>query len=267
MISKVFQQLGIPENAIHVYEQLMSGGALTARQLSEQLGLPRPSVYDYLKLLQRHGLVVERSQDNKKVFQLDDVRHLPQLVQQKIEQLASAEKQLRRDLPQLLKRSQSVEPKIKFYPGVDGVKQIFLDALWEENVAMLSMWPMSEMIQILGKEFHENFHRRRIRQHISIRTLWPRDRNVPVDEYPYLGTGKRFLREQRLAPSGMTWDMGYLLYKQKVGFISPQREAFGLTLQSQAFTDLMRVQFEVMWKISKAVQASPKNSEKFLRTV
>lgn len=266
-LTTIFELLGISSSATRVYEQLLESGALTARQLSDQLSLPRPSVYDYLKLLIQAGLVVERDQENKKVFQVDDVRHLPHLLRQKIDQLTLEEKTLQKNLPALLKKSQNIEPKMKFYPGVEGVKQVMNDGLWEKDTEVLSMWPMSEMISILGREFHEGFHRRRIRQNISIRTLWPRDRNVPTNEYPYLGTGRRFVRQQRLAPVGMTWDMGYLLYGHKVGFISPKQEAFGFTLQSRAFADLMRLQFEVMWKISTLVHVTPKDSEKFLKTV
>lgn len=268
MLKKAFAQLGLPENSTRIYEQLLESGALTARQLAEQLSLPRPSVYDQLKLLQQQGLVVERDQENKKVFQVDDVRRLPQMIHEKVEQLAAEERVLRQSLPRLLQQSRSVEPKIKFYPGVEGVKQVMSDALWYENSEILSMWAISEMVNILGRDFHEHWHQRRIRNGISVKTIWPRDRTVSARDYPYLGTGKRFLRQQRYAPEGMTWDMGYLLYGNKVGFISSKREAFGFTLQSKEFADLIRVQFEMLWR-----QSTPVNvplipaSEKFLRTI
>jgi hypothetical protein len=51
----------------------------------------------------------------------------------------------------------------------------------------------------------------------------------------------------------MTWDMGYWLYEDKVAFLSSEKEGFGFVVQSKDFANLMKVQFEEIWKISTTV--------------
>ncbi|MBI4426087.1 MAG: helix-turn-helix domain-containing protein [Candidatus Kerfeldbacteria bacterium] len=267
MDKAVFDLLGIPENATRIYERLLGSGPLSARQLAENLGLPRPSVYDHLKLLMKSGLVVERDEEHTKVFQVDDVRHLSQLLQFKIERLQQEDRRLKTVLPSMLKQSRSIEPRMKFYPGAEGVKHVLRDTLWYNGIEVVSMWPFREMVDVLGADYMANFHRRRIRLGISIRTLWPRDKAVSFKDAPYLGVGKKFLREQRFAPEGISWDMGHVIYEDKVGFISSKQEAFGFTVQSREFTELMKLQFEVLWKLSTPVKPQPQYSEAFLKTV
>lgn len=267
MIEKTLRSLGLSANSIRIYERLLEMNSASARQLAENLGLPRPSVYDNMKPLIQYGLVLEQTEGNKKLFQLDDVRHLPQLLRTKIELLEQEERSVKKMLPQLGKRARSVEPRIKFYPGAEGVRQMLNDILWYDHTELLSLWPFQEMVAVLGQEYFAHFHRRRLRQSIAIRTVWPRDKTVSFKDYPFIGVGKKHLRQQRLAPNGQTWNMGNLIYGDKVSFISSQQEAFGFIVQSRDFADLMRTQFEVLWKISTPVKAQPQYSEAFLKTV
>ncbi len=48
--------------------------------------------------------------------------------------------------------------------------------------------------------------------------------------------------------------MSYWMYEDKILFVSSQKELFGFIVQSKDFTDLMRVQFQAMWNISKPIK-------------
>lgn len=266
MIYKILKEAGIPEIASLIYEELLTGPS-SARQLAEKLNIPRPSVYDNLKLLMKNGLVVERHEENKKIFGVDDIKNLPHLFQSKIERLKKHADELEELLPTLTKQAKSFEPKIKFYAGPEGIKQVLSNLLWYNNIETLTMWPISEMAEILGKEYLINLNRRRIRQGISIRGIWPQDKTVKFKDYPFLGVGKGHLRELRLAPKEMTWQMSYWLYADKVAFISSKKELFGFVVHSHDFATLIKAQFEVIWKISKPIQPQPQYTDAFLKTV
>ena len=49
----------------------------------------------------------------------------------------------------------------------------------------------------------------------------------------------------------MTWDMGYWMYEDKVAFLSSEKEGFGFVIHSKDFANLIKVQFEEIWKVSK----------------
>lgn len=266
-IQNILKKAGISELAGLIYKQLLENGPSSARQLAEQLNIPRPSVYDHLKLLIKNGLVVEQDEENKKIFSIDDINNISHLFQSKIENLKATENELKNLLPTLAKQIRSLEPKIKFYSGSEGIKQVLNNLLWYNNIETLTMWPISEMVDILGKEYLINLNHRRIRQGISIRGIWPQNKRVNFKDHPFLGVGARHLRELRLAPKNMTWQMSYWLYADKVAFISSKKELFGFVIQSQDFISLIKAQFDIIWKISKPIQPQPQYTDSFLKTV
>ena len=129
------------------------------------------------------------------------------------------------------------------------------------------MWPISEMIGLLGEEYMENLNRTRIKNNISIRGIWPKDKKINFKEYPFMGVGKGFLRELRTAPKGLTWDMSHWVYEDKTAFISTGNETFGFIVQSRDFANFMRAQFEVIWPLSKPIKPEPKHTDRFLETL
>jgi sugar-specific transcriptional regulator TrmB len=264
MFEKIFEELNIPQNSRRVFKDLLESGPSTARKIAERIDIPRPSVYDNLKILIEQGLVTERFGDNKKYFLIDNIENILNLVQNKIDFLSKEKNSLKEILPTLMKNIEHEEPKIKFYSGIDGLKQIITQIMLHRNIDTIIMWPMSEMMEILGKEYLEALNVERIKRNISIRGVWPQDKRLKMKDYPFLGVGKDHLRELRIAPPNMTWNMGYWIFKDKVGFLSSRKEMFGFIVQSKDFTELLKTQFEAMWQISKSLKAEPHHTDVFI---
>lgn len=265
MIEKTLKELGFSDNATAVYLKLIELGTASARQLAENIGMPRPSVYDYLSDLVDGGLVVEQDEYGKKLFQISDVANLKQLIKDKIETLKADSQELDRALPQVL--AKGVEPKVRHFKGVEQVGKILNDLYWYENTEILGVWPMQEMLEVLGAEYLERFNRRRIKNNNHLRVIWPSDKVADIADNPFLGTGKGHLRDLRIAPLDMTWNMGHLIYKDKVVFVSSRQERFGFVVQSRDFAELMRAQFEVVWNISQPPGFKPPKEDKFIKSL
>jgi sugar-specific transcriptional regulator TrmB len=60
MLDKILHELNLPLQAQKIFTSLLEKGPSTARLVAERLGIPRPSVYDNIKILIQHGLVSER---------------------------------------------------------------------------------------------------------------------------------------------------------------------------------------------------------------
>ena len=253
MFTKIFDELGLSAITQRVFSEIVDKGPRTARQLAEGLDIPRPSVYDHLKILIKKGLVVERQEESKKIFSIDDIKNIRELLGDKIKALEQEKKQFEDSLPSLLKKVSFIEPQIKFYSGREGMKQVMNHIMINRDIETLLLWPMSEMMKVLGPEYLEELNIKRVKRNISIRGIWPEDKKLDLKKYPYLGTGKEHLRELRLAPKGITWDMGYWMYEDKVAFLSSEKEGFGFVINSKDFANLTRVQFNAIWQISKPV--------------
>jgi HTH-type transcriptional regulator, sugar sensing transcriptional regulator len=251
MLTKIFHELGLSETTQKVFNDLVANGASTASKLADRVGIPRPSIYDHLKILIQKGLVTERKEEYRKVFQIDNVENIQELLNDKIKLLENEKKRFALSLPSLLQKVSFVEPKIKFYSGKEGVKQVMNHIMLNRNIETVLFWPMGEMLKVLGPEYLKELNEKRVKRNIFLRAIWPKDKKVDFEKYPYLKADEDHLRDLRFAPDGMTWDMGYWLYEDKVAFLSSEKEGFGFVVQSQDFSDLMKLQFEEVWKVSK----------------
>ncbi len=267
MLKKIFQELNLPSTAQKVFSDLVDKGSSTARQIAERLTMPRPSVYDNLKVLIEHGLVTERDEENKKIFSVDDINNIPDLIQSKIDSLVSEKASFKKLLPSLLTKANFVEPKIKFYSGKEGLRQVMNHIMWHRNITTTIMWPIHEILNVLGSDYLEELNRKRIKRNISIRGIYPHESKPDFKKYPFLGVGGRHLRDIRLAPKSMLWDMGYWMYEDRVAFISSQKEHFGFVIHSRDFANLMKAQFEVIWELSKPLKPQPQFTDKFLESL
>ncbi|MFA6227468.1 MAG: helix-turn-helix domain-containing protein [Candidatus Paceibacterota bacterium] len=250
MFTKVFQELGLSEITQKVFNDLVANGATPASKLADRVGIPRPSVYDHLKILIKHGLVTERKEEYKKVFQIDNVRNIQEMLADKIKSLENEKKQFELSLPSLLQKVAFVEPQIKFYSGKEGMRQVLNTIMLNRDIETVLFWPMSEMMKVLGPEYLRDLNEKRVKRNIFLRAIWPSDKVLDTEQYPYLKSGEDTLRDLRFAPVGMTWNMGYWLYEDKVAFLSSEKEGFGFVVHSKDFSDLMKLQFENIWKIS-----------------
>lgn len=266
-LTTFFNELGFGAAAERVYTYLVEYGGSTARQIAENLNMARPSVYDNLRTLSQSGLVTEQVRNNKKYFQIDNPRNLSKLMSDKLSRLEKEKKSVEDLIPSLLTAKASFDPKMRFYSGKEGVQQVLNDVLWYKDIEIQSMFPIAEMIAVLGQSYFENHNRQRIRKGISIKAIWPKTHQVSFKEQPALGSGPRFLREIRIAPRQMTWDMGYWNYADKVAVVSSRKEGFGFIIESRDFSQLLKAQFDLIWSISKEIKPDPKDVEGFLNTV
>ena len=148
------------------------------------------------------------------------------------------------------------------------MKQITQDMVrWYKDIETVSFWSANSVVKTLGREHFADSNRKRIRNGISIRAIWPKDERVDLKKYPFFGIGGRHLRTVRLAPKGMQWEMSYWVYEDKVAFVSSRKEMFGFLVQSQDFANMMRTQFETIWAISRDFNPQPELTDGFLRTV
>lgn len=265
-IENALLELNISESGCRVYRELLEHGALPARTLAERLGLPRPSVYDYLKELSVLGLVVEIGETKVKKFACDSSRRLVALLQEKADTVQAQVRELRGVTAKLGQALDEVEPQVRFYRGRDGVRNVLRELTWYENIETLTMWPIRDMVELVGREYLEELNRKRIRRGISIRGIWPKGQIVDLEQNQFLGVGPKHLRTMHVGLPGMNWPMSYWLFVDKVAFISSKREGFSMLVTSQDFAELMRVQFEALWKITKPF-VPPKYQDDFLLTV
>jgi hypothetical protein len=123
------------------------------------------------------------------------------------------------------------------------------------------------MVDILGESFFKELNKERIKRKLYTRAIWPQSQKLDIKKHPYLGFGKDFLREIRIAPNNISFSMGYWIYGNKIAFISSKREAFGFIIESKELVEMLSTQFELMWQLSKPVDAKQSDGYEFLKEI
>jgi len=267
MINKILKNLGFSALEIKTYIWLLEMGAVTAGQLAKKLGMPRSSLYGFLKRLQEKGVVVQSLRMGVKTFSAEKPEKINLLFQQKIESLEKNQQLFQGILPQLRQKQGGVlvDPKFQLFEGEEGVKNILKDMLLYSNLKTRAFWPIKSMIDILGSDFFRYLNKRRIKSNLSTRAIWPRSQVVDVKKHPYLGVDSEFKREIRIAPPKVNFTLGYWLYGYRAAFISSRKESFGFIIESREFVEMLTTQFEVLWNMSKPIKVDEKYTDPFLQ--
>jgi hypothetical protein len=248
-IKKILSGIGIPFPAQKVYVALLEDGKATARTISHRTGITRTSIYDQLKALLSKGLVVERAIEGTTLFEISDARQLSVLLDDQVARLNAQQEYLAKNLNALIDKSQSVQPKIRFFEGKDGAQQLLKDILWHDNITLYLYWPYAHMLDFLGADFLLWFNDKRKSRGIPLRTIWGHHTGK-IKGHIFASDGqdveRRYLVQKNI-PS-----MGYIIYDKKVAFISSHKESFGFIVESVEFSSLQKMQFDILWNTARS---------------
>jgi sugar-specific transcriptional regulator TrmB len=268
MINTLLSKLGFNDQEISTYLFVLDSGEQTAGFIAQRLGLPRPSLYGYLKKLEERGVITESRKNGVKTFIATPVENIKNIFDQQIDDLKNNKAIFEKLLPEMMAGSgKTLTPKFQLFEGRESVKNIIKDALLYRNMETESYWPIKAMMEVLGADFFKYLNKERIKRNIYVKAIWPDKQKVDIKRYPYLGVGDDFLREIRTAPKETNFEMGYWIYGNKVLFISSKKECFGFIIESAEFTEMMKSQFNHVWEISKTIRINPKYTENFIQEV
>ena len=258
--------LGVTDEETKTYLSLLEAGESTASALAKGLGIPRPSVYGFLKRLRDKGLVRESQKSGVARFAAESPEKINLLFERQRELLTAAQETYKKSLPELSAKhaTKFVNPRLQLFEGMEGLKKVLNDMLLYRDMETQAFWPILKMVEVLVADFFRYHNKERIRSNLYTRAIWPEREIVDVKTHPYLGVGEDFLREIRIAPKNVDFTMGYWIYGHKAAFISSRKESFGFILESAEFVEMLLAQFEILWRLSKALNVNPADTKSFL---
>ena len=135
MLQQTLQKLGLDKKEIEIYLQLLRIGPNRASVLAYQLKLPRTTVQNILIRLEEAKLVTKILDKNSFTFAATHPDNLPQIVEMQMRksdyEFTRTIEELKKLTPELLgmMRSNKALPSVKFYRGLDGVREVLFDTL------------------------------------------------------------------------------------------------------------------------------------------
>ncbi len=256
-IDQICDVLDIKTATKRVLLLLIEKADLSVVDISTELHIPKSSIYDSLDELIQKSLVIEYSEGRAKTFGVSDLRQIEAIYKKRMETLDSAHKSLLSYIQENLHKKDQKgglsRPKIKFYYGVEGIRQAFRDTPWvPEHTETYLMWPMQEMVALLGEEFLIQHGSSRFVNKVMMQVVQKdADRgNVPESFKWKNHDVENLFTRIRYAPGHMDWSISYWIYGDKVLFAGSGEEKYAFVVYSREFASLMQLMWKQVWSIA-----------------
>lgn len=235
---KILQELGIEEKPAKVYLAALELGGDGATAISKRAGVERVNTYYILDQLAKDGLIYSAEKEKKMIFVAISPKKLEVLAQARLEKI-------KRALPELMavENSGPAKPKIKYFEGLEGIKQMFEETLdlpkGTETLAYSSFQTDNKYID----EYIRGYIPRRVKNKISQRCI-----------IEYSEASKKLIQRDKdeLRQSIMV-DSEKFPFSNQINifgnkmFIASYKDMMGVIIESEYVARTQKAIFELAW--------------------
>jgi sugar-specific transcriptional regulator TrmB len=232
---------GFDKKEAQVYVAILELGEATIAEITKKSNIKRSTVYEMLELLKQRGVISQSRRKKRPIYLAESPKKL-------LEQLEEKKRGLEDVMPELLSITNLMDkkPKIRYFEGLSGVKEVFEDTLRYPDSEVLTFFPYPYIN--LGEEyFREHYFPERSKQKIWVRAIVPdnlENQAFAKSMSEQAPTVTRFVKNEVFN----AFDIEIKIYgKNKVGIIS-YKEDLGLIMESQKIFEGLKAIFEVIWK-------------------
>ncbi len=244
-LAESLEKLGWHNKKAKVYLALLQLGEGSVIDIADKAGLKRTSVYNILPEMVREGIVTSGFKKQKKFFYIENPKNLKQDFADKINYID-------RILPELSAIHNIIpyKPKISYYEGVGGMKELYLDTLnsLHGGDTILSYTGFKDYYEFMPREFMDWYVEERVRRKIRIKMIVP---DFPTTR-EIITQAQSTLRQIKVVP-GDSWKFSAdtEIYANKVALISHTENFIGVIIESKEINQMQRMAFEIMWNALK----------------
>jgi sugar-specific transcriptional regulator TrmB len=238
-IEEKLKVLGIEDKEAIIYMAILKLKKTTITRLSRFTGIKRTTVYHCIEGLMNRGLVVKNESDNQKLYLAEDP-------EKSISSILEEKNQLVRSIIPDLKNIfgfEAIQPEIKIYHNVSGIKKIFEDILLSKEKFGRYYVSNFDVDNLLGEEFLAEFVRKRIKLGIGGKSIRSFEYKPQREEGI---THTKQLREVKFFPEGMNLKSYICIYDHRVVVISA-KEKIGFIVESESFSQTQKAIFDMVW--------------------
>lgn len=240
MLQNELASIGLDDKESLVYTGLLELGEANIMEISKKSGVKRTTVYDVLNSLKEKGLLGLTKRKNRTYYFAEN----PHKLEQQIEEKRAT---IQKILPQLLSITNNLDrkPKIRFFEGVDGIKEVYKDTLNYPDQE-IQAWASHEAIKFFDIDYlWQSYVPARLEKKIWTRVIAPDNKDMRhLSSYD-----EKHLRQIRLVPhEEMFFEVEINLYgKRNIGIMVFQ-EQIGLIIESHKLYNTLKSIFEMNWK-------------------
>lgn len=244
-LSLILKEFGLTDNQITLYLALLQLGTADIQTIARKSGVKRTTAYSLLDSLTQLGLASFNQKGAHREYYAEDPHKLPNLLQDQIRQIETRRQRIETALPELatIYNAHATKPKIRFYDGIDGIKQVFEETLQLPAGTETLAYSSAESIHSYLKDWVPYYLSRRISGRITQRCL--------AEDSPaareHLKNDRHELRQTILLPKDRyPFSNEINIFGNKM-FIASYRDLLAVIIESEEIVRTQRTIFELAW--------------------
>ncbi|MDD5191717.1 MAG: helix-turn-helix domain-containing protein [Candidatus Nanoarchaeia archaeon] len=243
METEHLREIGLTDNEIRVYLELLKKEDALASELSNKTNINRTLIYQILNNLLKKGIISYVIKNNVKYFKASHPSRL-------LDFLKERESNIKNLIPELLNLTAPSEKKysVELYEGKEGLKTILGDIVRTKPKEWLDI-TSGMTIEVLQDYVIDKWEKQRIKARIKARIIindtdTGRKRGKQLE--------KLKITETRYMPKGLMSPSHIYVYGNRVAItLWVKNFPFGILIKSQEIADRFKEFFEWFWKIAK----------------
>lgn len=229
--------LGLSEAEARVYLAALELGQASIQDLSKKSGVKRTSIYHFLDDLKDRKLIFETSRKKRKVYSAAKPYQLLELGRIRLAEVQSV-------MPELmaLYNKSDQKPRVTFYEGIDGIKEVYADTL-NEKKPIIAWSDFEHMYKMLGQGYVAYYPPIRAHLNIPFQTI-VRD---SVTAREAAKENRKLLREMKFLSAGdLKTEIN--IYGNKVALMSfRSKPPFAVLIEDHDVAETLRVAWRALW--------------------
>src|SRR3989338_2876492 len=252
MNTEALRSIGLTENEIKIYLDLLKSGSSTAYDISKRSGIYRVHVYDKLEQLMDKGLVTHVYSGAKKFFQATPPAKIQHYLEDRKKELELQEEAVNSILPELEKMANlpKEDTFVEVFKGNEGLKYFLKDIIKtgkEVLVTGIDDQKYQEALPVFMQQYFRDLRKNKIFE----RVLTVKKKNIFLfDKKLAPTTTYRFLEAKQFNPTNT------FVYGNQVVIVTWGTPVTAVLIKNENMAETYRDHFEHLWKIALKINTS-----------
>src|SRR3989344_5064771 len=246
MNTDILRKIGLTENEIKIYLNLLKSGSSTAYEIGKQTGIYRVHVYDKLEQLMDKGLVTHVYRGAKKYFQAAPPSKIKQYLEDKKRELEIDEQAVEAILPELeaMTKIPKEDTFVEVFKGNEGLKYFLKDIIKTKKEVIITGiddQKYQDALPIFMKQYFRDLRNNNIKERvITLKKLGVflfEKELAPTTDY-------RFLKEKQFNPTNT------FVYGNKVVIVTWGTPVMAVMIKNKSMAETYKNHFEHLWNVA-----------------
>lgn len=251
MLTDILKSLGMSEKEAKVYLASLHVGISRISEIAKKAQMSRSTAYNLLHSLLRKGIVRSYTKSNIQWFSPIPPNELVDFLEGKKEEIGNKIEMVKAYLPQLkaVCNPKVSLPKVSFFEGVSGIKQVYADILKNGNKKTFAALSLDNVQSEIGDWTKNVFTPKKVKKDIYSQVLVS-----SKDSKSYIKLDKKHLRKSLvISHKKYPFEVEIDVYDEnKTAFISfDETELMGVIIESSKIANTLKSLFALVWDKTK----------------